>query len=105
MSLLMLSIANCSPSRSSPIFLLKIFGKFASEVFGGEFLFLKIHFLRQIERLHQKDRHLRTRDRAIGTVDARTTAAGDAFSGKLFDPITSPVAHGHIGEDSSCGGR
>jgi hypothetical protein len=52
----------------------------ASENFGGT-LISRIYFLRQIERLHQEDRHLRACDRAIRAVDTRTTAAGDAFNG------------------------
>ena len=64
-----------------------------------------MHFLRQIERLHQKDRHLCTGDICIGTVDARATATGDAFRSKLLDPLIGPVANGYIGENTSRSGR
>ena len=46
----------------------------------------------QIERAHQKHRHLGAGDRVFGAVVAIPAAGGDALSGKLFDPGGSPVA-------------
>ena len=74
-------------------------------MYTGSFFILNFQPLWQIERLDKEDCHLSAGHIRIWTVDARTTAARDAFSGKLFDPFVSPIADRYICEDSSRGWR
>jgi len=62
-------------------------------------------FLRQIERLYQKDCHLGAGHIYIGTVDAHAAPARDAFRSELLDPFIRPVTYWHICENTSGGGR
>lgn len=63
------------------------------------------HVARTVFRFQQEDCHPGAGHINIGTIISAATAAGDAFCGKLLDPVKGPMRGRHVRKALGAGGR